>query len=76
MSSAEPPRGGEFGSTRTGPPCVGQSLPLAVNRSDALREQRFFGFVDPPMFDRAGVVEGMAAVVYDISEVEVAGRAR
>ena len=46
-------------------------------------EQRFFDFVYQPLFDRAGAVEGIAAVVYDVTELvrarenaEVANRAK
>ncbi len=67
----------------TGEPHVGRSLPLVVNRSDGTAEQRFFDFVYQPMFDRAGAIEGIAAVVYDVSELararedaEVANRAK
>ena len=54
-----------------------------VNRADATPEQRFFDFVYQPLFDSAGAVEGIAAVVYDVTELvraredaEVANRAK
>jgi signal transduction histidine kinase len=67
----------------TGQPHVGRSLPLVVNRSDATPEHRLFDFVYQPLFDSSGSVEGIAAVVYDVTrlarakeEAEVANRAK
>ena len=67
----------------TGQPYVGRSLPLVVHRADATPEQRFFDFVYQPLFDRQGAVEGIAAVVYDVTslvrareDAEVANRAK
>ena len=67
----------------TGEPHVGRSLPLVVNRSDGTAEQRFFDFVYQPMFNSTGAVDGIAAVVHDVSELararedaEIANRAK
>jgi signal transduction histidine kinase/response regulator RpfG family c-di-GMP phosphodiesterase len=67
----------------TGQPHVGRALPVVVNRADATPEQRYFDVVYQPMFDRHGVVQGIAAVVYDVSELvrarenaEIANRAK
>ena len=57
---------------RTGQPHVGRSMPLVVNRLDATPEQRFFDFVYQPLVDRAGAVEGIAAVLYDVTDLAIA----
>ncbi len=54
----------------TGEPYVGRSLPLVVNRGpNGAPEQCYFDFVYQPLFDEAGAVEGIAAVVYEVSEL-------
>ncbi len=54
----------------TGEPYVGRSLPLVVNRGpQGAPEQCYFDFVYQPLFDEAGAVEGIAAVVYEVSEL-------
>jgi signal transduction histidine kinase len=63
---------------------IGRSLPLVVNRTDdGHPEPRFFDFVYQPLVDEHGHTEGIAAVVYDVSELtrarqeaEVANRAK
>jgi signal transduction histidine kinase/CheY-like chemotaxis protein len=63
---------------------IGRSLPLVVNRTDdGHPEPRFFDFVYQPLVDEHGHTEGIAAVVYDVTELtrarqeaEVANRAK
>jgi signal transduction histidine kinase len=69
---------------RSRSPHVGRSLPLVVNRTDQGNpEQRYFDFVYQPLVDEHGQAEGIAAVVYDVTELtrarqdaEVANRAK
>ncbi len=63
---------------------IGRSLPLVVNRTDhGDPEQRYFDFVYQPLVDDHGRAEGIAAVVYDVTELtrarqdaEIANRAK
>ncbi len=67
----------------TGEPHVGRSLPVVINRADNQPEQRYFDFVYQPLRDLTGAVDGIAAVVYDVTGLaqareaaEVANRAK
>ena len=40
--------------------------------ADATPEQRFFDFVYQPLFNGAGAVEGIAAVLYDVTDLAIA----
>ena len=63
---------------------IGRSLPLVVNRTDqGDPEPRYFDFVYQPLIDEHGEAEGIAAVVYDVTELtrarhdaEIANRAK
>jgi signal transduction histidine kinase len=69
---------------RTQTPYIGRSLPLVVNRTaHGDPERRYFDFVYQPLLDEDGRAEGIAAVVYDVTELtrarqaaEVANRAK
>lgn len=55
---------------RSGQPHLGRSLPLLVNRTErGDPEQRYFDFVYQPLVDEHGETEGIAAVVYDVTEL-------
>ena len=55
---------------------VGRSLRVEISRSDADRvEECFFDFVYQPMFDGNGKVDGIAVVVFDVTELAKARRA-
>jgi signal transduction histidine kinase len=68
----------------TGEPYVGRSLPLVVHRGPGgAPETCFFDFVYQPLVNERGEAEGIAAVVYDVTELsrarreaEVASRAK
>ncbi len=55
---------------------VGRSVRLEFSRADANRvEECFFDFVYQPMFDGNGRVDGIAVVVFDVTELAKARRA-
>jgi signal transduction histidine kinase/ActR/RegA family two-component response regulator len=69
---------------RSKTPHIGRSLPLLVNRTaDGNPEQRFFDLMYQPLVDEHGQTEGIAAVVYAVTELtrarqeaEIANRAK
>jgi signal transduction histidine kinase/DNA-binding response OmpR family regulator len=59
----------------TGEPHVGRALRLTVvTRPGAPPEEMFFDFVYKPMRDASGAVDGIAAVVFEVSELARARR--
>jgi signal transduction histidine kinase len=57
----------------SGQPFLGRSVPVALKRgADGAAEQRFFDIACQPLFDDAGIVEGIAAVVYEVTELAAA----
>jgi len=60
---------------RTGQPFVGHALPVMVQRhADQPPEECFFDFVYQPLMDPSGQVTGIAAVVFEVSELVKARR--
>ncbi|MGE3275198.1 MAG: ATP-binding protein [Vicinamibacterales bacterium] len=60
---------------QSGEPYVGRSLPVTLNRGpEGLPEESFFDFVYQPLFDAGGAVEGIAVVVYEVTELTRARR--
>ncbi|HEX4565862.1 MAG TPA: ATP-binding protein, partial [Vicinamibacterales bacterium] len=67
----------------TGDPHVGKALPLMVVRDSAALEERFFDFVYEATRDATGLIDGIAVVAFDVTdlvrarrEAELANRAK
>jgi signal transduction histidine kinase/ActR/RegA family two-component response regulator len=59
----------------SGEPFVGRSVGLILNRGDqGTREEAFFDFVYQPTFDDQGRIDGIAVVVFEVTELTKARR--
>ena len=57
----------------TGRPYVGRALPLTLNRGvNGAPEQCFLDFVYQPLVDHAGAIDGICAVVYEVTDLVTA----
>ncbi len=57
---------------QSGEPFEGRSLPVMLRRPDGREEENFYDFVLQPQRDDAGIVTGLAIVVFDVSALTIA----